>query len=197
MKYTVETLQGCKIVRGGIPFDDFAALARAQPPEAVMDAHAARLLEATFVLGEPRNIATLITSPEVRERAQARVEARWPDLSPAARTWLAFGQQGQSSQTLFAHLTGAQGVADRSSHPHDASDFARCELLLEQVPELRHQLGKMAGVSPQWAALVNAWTDLVTLMQDEAPAWRNGVGSCRRASTKIREILAATTASPG
>lgn len=82
--------------------------------------------------------------------------------------WLANGERGISSDTLVHYLTG-QTRPRSKDHPHDPGDFRRCELLLRQVPSLRIVLPRMSRVSPTWAALVDNWDRIVSLMEDEAP----------------------------
>lgn len=82
--------------------------------------------------------------------------------------WLAYGERGISSETIVGHLTGAQFVA-WTDHPHDPSDFRRCELLLREVPLARLVFGQMRSMSPVWARLVDAWDELVALGEEDSP----------------------------
>lgn len=95
-------------------------------------------------------------------------------LSDAAIQWLALGERGVSSEAIFAKLTGIPVRDYRwlNTHPHDPDDLYRCRKLLEAVPEFRARLSEMATVSPVWAALVEHWDELCTLMDLEAPDWR-------------------------
>ena len=68
------------------------------------------------------------------------------------------GKMGASACAIAAHLGGYGPICDH--HPHDADDFARCELLLMYVPEFEAQFSHMATVSPYWAVLVPHLTDL-------------------------------------
>jgi hypothetical protein len=91
--------------------------------------------------------------------------------------WLETGERGMSSEALCAHLgeqagVGPMGIAqrskgDRHAHPHDPSDFRRCALFFEAVPNLKPLLPAMKSVSPEWNALVDAWPNLETLYAEE------------------------------
>ncbi|TFC59456.1 MULTISPECIES: hypothetical protein [unclassified Cryobacterium] len=85
--------------------------------------------------------------------------------------WLANGERGVSSEAMVSHLTGAN-VGRRyggGDHPYDPSDFRRCEMLLRRVELARLVLPQMATRSPEWAALVAHWEELVTLAESEVP----------------------------
>lgn len=100
-------------------------------------------------------------------------------LSHAAVEWLIHGEHGLSSEAIFHHLLlGCHGV-DRYHYPHDPDDFRRCELLLRAVPELRPLLPRMAGVGPEWAALVSRWDELAELLESECPGAYRGIRSGR------------------
>ena len=68
------------------------------------------------------------------------------------------GVSGASAKSIAAHLGGI-GKQD-GSYPHDASDFGRCEALLDMVPEFRERRGEMATVNAYWHALVMDWEGL-------------------------------------
>jgi len=92
------------------------------------------------------------------------------------RSWLREGERGESSEAIVEHLTGkpvgGKPYAERFGrldHPADAGDFRRCELLLRAVPMARQEFPRMARVSPEWAALVGAWGDIVREAEAERP----------------------------
>jgi hypothetical protein len=94
-------------------------------------------------------------------------------LSCNAVAWLAHGERGISSNTVFTHLTGIDALRDwHSDIPYDPADLRRCRLLLESCPELAAAFPKMREVSPAWDALVERWDELCKLMDDESPNWR-------------------------
>ncbi len=106
--------------------------------------------------------------------------------------WFAVGERGLSSEAIVARLTarlprGRWGY----DHPHDPSDFRRCDLLLSQVPLLELFLPQMADASPQWAALIARWEDIRAAAVDELPDWpRSRQGSAPKTYALMREVLA-------
>ena len=66
--------------------------------------------------------------------------------------------RGASAKSIAAQLAG-WGQQD-GFFPIDASDFGRCEALLDAIPEFRARLGEMARVNAYWAALVPVWEHL-------------------------------------
>lgn len=133
---------------------------------AVVDPDVARMAGATFAFGQPELFAELRQRLEMGALIAQRVET--PNLSMAATAWLASGSRGRSSNTMFTVLTGVDALGDSGkSHPHDPDDLDRCLRLLEAVPELRPLLPKMAGVSPEWAALISNWAEIERSHLDE------------------------------
>jgi hypothetical protein len=91
-------------------------------------------------------------------------------MTPEAATWHLHGERGISSEAIFDRLTyGQTGGHWGSNHPHDPSDFRRCELLLRAVPEFHERLSEMAAESPTWAALVTRWDEIAAVFEEECP----------------------------
>ena len=112
-------------------------------------------------------------------------------ISENAIKWLASGERGQSSNTLFSILTGVNALTSGGlSHPSDPDDFKRCEKLLRQCTELRADLWRMKGITPAWGPLVERWDNIVELFESEVP----GVLDCgewpfRVPATKTYELM--------
>ena len=123
--------------------------------DAVMCPQTAQMAGANLAAGEPEALAAL------RERLEAGAlqaqQQATPGLSEAATRWLASGERGISSETIFSTITGIKVSDGCKGHPHDPDDFRRCRLLLEQVPELVPLFHKMRSVSPTWHALADNW----------------------------------------
>jgi hypothetical protein len=97
---------------------------------------------------------------------------RWePSLSLVE--WLAGGERGTSSNTIVEVLTGFPAARHGQCHPYDGADLRRCRLLLAYCPELLSHFPKMTSVSVQWRVLVEHWSELCRLMDEEMPAWRS------------------------
>lgn len=156
--------------------------------DAILDTGVARMAGASFAVGSPAALAVL--KAKLEDGALAAERAANPGLSPEATAWLACGERGVSSNTIFEHLTGISAVGEwGGSHPRDPSDFGRCRLLLERVPELVPLLPRMAEVSPVWAALVAGWDSLCATMDAECPNWRSGRGSALKTYKMMQKII--------
>lgn len=92
------------------------------------------------------------------------------DVPPDVVRWLAFGERGVSSETIVSQLTGLQ--VRSLSHPHDPDDLRRCVLMLDACPSLAARIGEMRSASPEWAALVDVWSELVESLRSETAAGR-------------------------
>lgn len=104
--------------------------------------------------------------------------------------WLANGQRGISSNTIFTTLTGINALGDwHKDHPYDPADLKRCRLLLEQCPQLKNSFYEMEKVSKEWAFLVAHWDELCKTMDEEYPNWRNSKGSAPNTYRMMKEIL--------
>lgn len=114
------------------------------------------------------------------------------ELDPLTQ-WLASGERGISSNAIVQHLTGIKCLRHdlgHPDHPYDPGDLTRCVRLLEQCPELRERLGRMASRSPEWAALVGAWDELVATLDSEEPRWRDGrYARAPRTYRRMRELI--------
>lgn len=106
--------------------------------------------------------------------------------------WLS-SERGLSSNFMVQHLFGLtlNSVHWRGPyHPYDPGDLTRCQRLIEASPEVAGRFGEMATASPEWAALVPVWGELVGLLDEEAPEWREKTwGSAPRCYARMREVL--------
>lgn len=143
------------------------------------DTSAARLFGARHMIGSPEGIAIL-----------KHCLSQQNPFSMEAMRWLAHGERGRASNTLFTHLVGLDALGDdRPDHPHDDASFRRCRLLLESVPECRGRIGEMARHSAHWAQLVAHWPHLCRIMDEEAPHWREKNGIFLKTLRELREVL--------
>ncbi len=160
---------------GPAPIDFLSSASALCGKDAVLDTDVARMAGASFAVGSPAALAAL--KAKLEDGALTAERAANPGLSPEAAAWLAGGERGVSSNTIFEHLTGISAVGKwGGGYPRDPDDFRRCRLLLERVPELVPLLPRMAEVSPVWAALVARWDELCSTMDAECPYWRTGRG---------------------
>lgn len=173
--YTVEHRGDCVLITGAVPLSAFTVLAKLAPEGSVLDPDVARIWGATFAFGLPDDLQELREAGEIV--AMQRERKANPELSQAAVRWLASGERGVSSNTIFQWLTGIDALSgERMYHPYDPTDFRRCRLLLEQVPELQPHFYRMREVSQQWSNLVDQWGAICAAMDEEVPDWRDGRG---------------------
>ena len=64
---------------------------------------------------------------------------------------------GMSSEALAYFLATGDKSRHGLSYPRDPSDFNRCMIMLEWVPELKERLPLIAKECPIWAELVKNW----------------------------------------
>jgi hypothetical protein len=89
-----------------------------------------------------------------------------------AMFWIANGEHGSSSMTMWNCLMGNKGFP--INHPYDPDDFKRCYKLLKIVPEWRTQLDKMKPLSEAWKNLVENWDKLEAMYeQNIREEWKN------------------------
>lgn len=175
ISYTIEHRGNCVLITGAVPISAFDALMALVPKRSVMDPNCARVWGANFAFGPQLELDDL--RKEGAEHAARRERAHYPHASEAAIKWLAGGERGVSSNAIFTRLTGidaTDGWGDRHDYPHDPADFRRCQLLLEQVPELQILFPRMAHASGAWKNLVEAWPAIIAAMDEETPGWREG-----------------------
>lgn len=185
MTYTVETREGCILITGSVSISQASALLAVSEKGAVLSDSLARLAGAQLAWGKPSDVEALEDKLRAEKLAGLKAEQaapRW-GLSVDARRWLAVGDQGLSSCSIFWKLTGAKpdylNGESEFCHPYDTSDLRRCRLLMEDVPEFKGRIREMAGCSPEWAALAEHWDDLCATMDAEAP------GGCIQVETGI------------
>lgn len=191
-RFTVEERGNCVIVYGAISAPVLSAIATMVPKESVMSPRLATMLDASFAFGLSSDIDALIDAikPEVEAKVMRQYAGK--GLSAAAQRWLASGERGISSNTMFTRLTGFNALKDwHPSPPADPADFRRCRLLLEQCPELVPLLPNMAEESHEWAGLVREWDMICKVMDDEVPAWR--AGKSRTPATNTYNLIKKAT----
>lgn len=78
--------------------------------------------------------------------------------------WLRSDDVGMSSRYMASVLGGFECPYN---HPLDLDDFGRCSRLLLAVPEFREKLEMMRSKSEQWAALLDVWTQVESLIDEK------------------------------
>lgn len=191
--YRVTTIEGVKFVFGEVPIMDMVALMKGMPKKCVMDTGLARYVGATVAIGLPadcervRRERLVAAGPVIDHEYR---QAKMLGLPDSACQWLVGFDRGTSSDTMFSRFAGFSVMQEgsRSATPRDADDFYRCRRLLEQVPEFAARIDELRSISPAWDRLVSQWDALCTLMDTEAPHWRDGKGKAPKTSDLLYEI---------
>lgn len=144
----VDTTSGVVVLGfGPQPLDFFAKTMKACGKDAIVCPDVARMAGANLAAGSPAALAAL--RARLAHGAIHAQQKATPGLPEAAVKWLACGERGISSNTLFTRLTGIDAIGrDGSGHPRDPDDLDRCLKLLAALPELREQLPRMSEESP-------------------------------------------------
>jgi hypothetical protein len=90
--------------------------------------------------------------------------------------WLAGGDAGLSSATIWSVMTGCRPGRLAGSGPYiplDSDDLGRCIRLLERFSEWRARLPELVDVHAGWTPIVENWDRLVALYRAE-PADHRG-----------------------
>ena len=110
--------------------------------------------------------------------------------------WFCAGEVGCSSIAMAASVAGV-GEGAEKAHPYDPADLNRCLLLLEEVPEIRSCMEKVAAISPAWAALVARWGEVEECFLREAGLnWSVG-GRAPETYRRMKSIYEAAEAAEG
>ncbi len=145
----------------------------------------------SYVINLPAPISVAVGAMNGFVKTHANCKKTWtePEAPVTANTiermifWLANGERGTSSETMFSTLAKSIHGAPQLTlarwgehHPSDPDDFSRCHKLLETVPELRAKLPLMKAVSPVWSALVDNWEKLTEMHNEQVSTGkRNGM----------------------
>lgn len=111
-----------------------------------------------------------------------------------ATLWLTTGERCAAAETIVTYTTNVDCLSDwGEGHPETLEDFRRCRLLLEQCPELRARLPRVAHLSQTWAEFIGFWDDICLLQDLEDPNWREAAGPAPQANAMITSIIERTT----
>jgi len=75
--------------------------------------------------------------------------------------WLLYGSVGLSSKAMVKCALGykkqEKGLVFDWVEPADPSDFNRCLLMLEQIPEVKEYFYDISKISKKWGAIIKNW----------------------------------------
>jgi hypothetical protein len=110
-------------------------------------------------------------------------------LKDRVLNWYATGRTGVSSEAMANTVCDIECSNGFANHPHDPSDFNRCLLFLEAVPEAKLLLSKVAEISPVWKRLVERWDEIESMLIGEVGHnWSKG-RSAPKTYELMREII--------
>lgn len=177
-RFTVIERDNCVLIEGSLSADWLSNFVKIMPKKTIVSPQLAQMLNCNFAFGLAKDVNALIASITPAANAAAIASAAARGISEAAARWLATGERGISSNTMFTILTGVDALEGWSpGYPIDPSDLRRCRLLLEQCPELTKEFPRMANASKMWAGLVRDWAAICAAMDKEIPDWRTQRGT--------------------
>lgn len=102
--------------------------------------------------------------------------------------WLHRGETGMSSECIaFCALGRPQ---ERVSHPYDPADFYRCMVLIYEVPEIvADDFDAIAGLSPEWNAIIENYDELKELLMAEVGLEREHGTSAPKTYKRMQDVL--------
>lgn len=109
-------------------------------------------------------------TPVSQQRHYDCIEARNLGLDSVS-IWLRNGDRGMSSNAMCKRIFGVP-TSSGIDHPHDPGDLDRCLKFLDAV-EAHDKIELMRDVSPEWAALVDAWNEIVGEFREEMKAGKS------------------------
>jgi len=183
-----KTEENVTLVFGSIPVSDFVEIVGSCPKNSISSILSAKMANATFAFGLEEDCIKF--QERIYPERLIEIKNQYPDLSIHAQMWIASCKGGLSSYALFYKATGISLTdASNDAHPHDAADFKRCRILLDNVPETSDTLNKMTKVSDAWEKLVRNWEEICNLMDNEAPNWRSNDCLANNTSNLIKSII--------
>jgi len=150
------------VLRGQIPIRELPSLMKRHGKDAIVDTWLARALRATMVIGSPEACARKREALGLSQLPTREIAAM--PLDQQVDAWRRRGDVGASSEALADVMMGRPCAPEQPAHPHDASDFQRCALLLVWAPGLRERLPVIATRSAAWRAIVAHWVELEMLL---------------------------------
>lgn len=145
--------------------------------------------------GLPARVEVIVFQTKSFGELHARCERRGDNAlaKPASLAeWYRSPYCGISSATI-AHVlgggrligSGGFGSPDGADAPYDPADFERCRRVVDMFPGWRARLGEVADRYPIWRGIVDAWDELVALLDEERPS-----GQAPKLYARIKQLRA-------
>ena len=183
MSFTVHENEWGFYVTGRIPMNMMTALLDSCPNK-----ESAQIL--TDVAGYLNATLVVAHSPENADAWRKQIDDQLNSAHGVVMTpekWRNGRDTGISSKTIFNVMMGL--APDNGLYPFgadtpcDPSDFGPCYRLLEYFPEWRKRLSEVAEVVPKFSPLIERWSDLEKLWQEESPN-----GSCPKLYALMKQL---------
>lgn len=198
-KVLFEEIEGCRIAYE-VALADMTKILKGVPKNALMDIELATRYGAMMVIGTPENLEALRKiAPKISLGEPWRSK-----IGEGAAKWVETARVGLSSSFMLYTFTGFNALAwlnredfthgpKAPDHPYDGDDMTRCRRLLDAAPEYVDMMPKLAKKSANWKALVENWTQICDLMDQEAPQWRTVPGGRSPQTNKLMRQLTEQT----
>lgn len=108
--------------------------------------------------------------------------------------WLLNGEVGLSSKAMACVFLGVDqpsgfGPKGYIYTPSDPTDFNRCLMLLELVPEAREMLPEVGKLNEEWGLLIARWDELESCFLEEVGLnWSKGDIAAKKTYALMKEI---------
>lgn len=100
-------------------------------------------------------------------------------------TWFLRGEVGASSKTLVHFYKGEEFRCDDfPTGPIDVSDFRRCYLLVQAIPEIKEVFPLVAKHVPSFKGVIENWDKISAAYERE-----RGAGNCPETYRLLKESL--------
>ena len=110
-----------------------------------------------------------------------------PELNEQILEWIGKGDFCPSSLVMAVAVTGA-GCRIKN-YPAVPQEFTRCLRLLDEIPETRQHMDRVAKISKPWRKLVHRWGQIEKTVRDEVGIdWSKGI-SAPRTYLLMKEVL--------
>ncbi|MGL4600312.1 MAG: hypothetical protein ACRCVE_02145 [Plesiomonas sp.] len=109
------------------------------------------------------------------------------DLAVKILRWASKHSVGVSSSTMASIAVGLDKPFYGSSfcHPWDPSDFYRCMILVEEVPEIRDYFDDISSKCKTFKPIIDHWDELVSMLMSEMRNGRDAPETYKR----IKELI--------
>lgn len=99
-------------------------------------------------------------------------------------TWFLRGEVGASSKTLVHFYKGEDFRNDSPQGPIDVSDFRRCYLLVQAIPEIKEVFPLVAERVPSFKGVIENWDAISAAYERE-----RGKGRCPKTYQLLKDAL--------